>query len=533
VAPVTAGRAGAPARVIVIGLDAANPQLLRQWMADGTLPALRALMQRGVSGDTTGVAGFFIGSTWPSFYTGLSPAGHGVHYLVQLDPGTYRYRRMTSGAFVTREPFWAALGRAGLRTAILDVPLTKLDPRANGMQIVEWGSHDALYGFGASPPDIVADVRNRFGAHPLTGPCDATRRSSEDYARFVDTLLEGVRRKAQLTKHYLAQGQWDFFMQVFTEAHCAGHQCWHLHDASHPAHDPGVAARIGDPLKRVYQAIDSAVGEIAAMAGDALVIAVAPHGMSHWYGAQFLFEEILVRLGVSQRRPPAPPSDSGAHSAFAAARWVWRRLPAGLQRVLAPVRTRLRAERPREPEIGVDPESSDCFPVLNGLAVGGIRLNIIGREPRGRLAAGADADAFAHRLSESLLHIVDERTGQPAVSRVIRTSDLYDGEYRDTLPDLLVEWSDAVATGSRRVGNGAGALVRLRSPEIGVVEGSNDYGRTGENRPDGLFVAAGGGVVPAGSALRVSLLDFAPTFAALFGIDIPSDGRRIPELRLR
>ena len=530
---MTGKRTGAPARVVVIGLDAANPRLLRQWMADGTLPALRALVHRGVTGDTTGIVGFFIGSTWPSFYTGISPAGHGVHYLVQLDPGTYKYRRMTAGPFMTREPFWMALGRAGLRTAILDVPLTKLDPAVNGMQIVEWGSHDALYGFRASPPDIVADVGNRFGMHPLAGPCDATRRSVDDYARFVDTLVEGVRRKTQLTRHYLAQGGWDFFMQVFTEAHCVGHQCWHLHDTSHPAHDPAVAARIGDPLRRVYQAIDSAVGEIAAMAGDALVIAVAPHGMSHWYGAQFLFEEILVRLGVSQRRAPAAPADSGARSALDAARWVWRRLPASLRAALAPVRARMRAEQLREPEIGVDTQSSDCFPVLNGLAVGAIRLNIMGREPNGRLAPGAEADAFTRRLSESLLRIVDERTGQPAITRVIRTSDLCQGEYLDTLPDLLVEWSDSEATGSRNVGEGSGAIVRLRSPEIGVVEGANDYGRTGENRPDGLFIAAGGGIVPAGSALRASILDFAPTFGALFGLDIPSDGRCIPELRLR
>ena len=530
---MTTERTGAPARVVVIGLDAANPRLVRQWMADGTLPALRALMQRGVTGDTTGVAGFFIGSTWPSFYTGVSPAGHGVHYLVQLDPGTYKYRRMASGSFVTRDPFWTALGRAGLRTAILDVPLTKLAPPVHGMQIVEWGSHDAAFGFGASPPEVAAEVMSRFGAHPLIGPCDATRRTGEDYARFVDTLVEGVRRKTQLTRHYLAQGGWDFFMQVFTEAHCAGHQCWHLHDASHPAHDPAVAARIGDPLRRVYHALDAAIGEIVAMAGDALVVVVVPHGMSHWYGAQFLFEEILVRLGVSQRRASAAPVESGAPSLFTAARWVWRRLPASLRGALAPVRSRLRAEQPREPGMGVDTAASRCFPVLNGLAVGAIRLNIIGREPRGLLAAGAEADAFARRLGESLLRVVDERTGRPAVTRVMRTSEAYQGEYLDTLPDLLVEWSDSVATGSCTVGDGIGALVRLSSPEIGVVEGSNDYGRTGENRPDGLFIAAGGGVAPSASGLRASLLDFAPTFGALFGVDIPGDGRRIPELRLR
>ncbi len=70
-------------------------------------------------------------------------------------------------------------------------------------------------------------------------------------------------------------------MQVFTESHCVGHQCWHLHDVNHPAHDPAVLAEIGDPLRTVYAAIDAAIGDVLADAGDAFVLLLDAHGMSH------------------------------------------------------------------------------------------------------------------------------------------------------------------------------------------------------------------------------------------------------------
>jgi predicted AlkP superfamily phosphohydrolase/phosphomutase len=129
------------------------------------------------------------------------------------------------------------------------------------------------------------------------------------------------------------------------------------------------------------------------------------------------------------------------------------------------------------------------------------------------------------------LSIVDERTNRPLVRRVIRTADLYNGERLDHLPDLLVEWNDKVPTGSTAVGKGAGAMVHARSPKIGVIEGMNHYGRTGEHRSEGLFIAAGPGVRPGVLEREISILDFAPTFTKLLGVEMPGcDGRPVNEL---
>jgi predicted AlkP superfamily phosphohydrolase/phosphomutase len=288
---------------------------------------------------------------------------------------------------------------------------------------------------------------------------------------------------------------------------------------------------MGDPLRRIYAAIDTAIGELLQVADDAIIVVMTAHGMSHWYGAQFLLPDLLFRLGVAQ----PPPASSGGRrmtaKPLAAARWTWKRLPTWLRTGLAPVRNWFRQEEShRLPTIGVDPQTSRCFAHHNGLAVGGIRLNLAGREPNGILSPGPEADAFCDALITDLLDIVDERTDQPLIRRILKTSELYQGEHLDDLPDLLVEWSDEIATGSTALSGGAGAVVRARSPKIGVLEGSNQYGRTGEHRLEGLFVAAGPGIRPGTLKREISILDFAPTFTNLLGVDLPEyDGRPIAE----
>lgn len=526
----------APTRLLLIGIDAASPALLDRWTADGTLPHLAALGARGLTARTRGVEGFFVGATWPSLYTGTSPARHGVHYLVQLEPGTYRlYDRArfesAAGGFVCRPPFWRALHAAGLRQAILDVPLTRLEPALHGVQVVEWGGHDALYGFHANPPALADELRRRHGVHPQQSVCDAADRDTADYLAFVERLELGVRRKAAWTRELLGQGGWDLVMQVFTEAHCTGHQCWHLHDAQHPAHDDAAAAAIGDPLRRVYQAIDRAVGELVADAGDATVVVFSAHGMAHWYGAQFLLRDILVRLGATVALP-APPPPRGVRPALRrGAGAVVRRLPPPVRAVLR--RLRDRAARPVAPvrRIPADVARSRCFPHANGLAVGGIRLNLAGREPQGVLQPGAEAEQFVEWLTGELLAITDGRTGRPLVRRVRRTADLCDGEQLAHLPDLLVEWSDEVPTGTTALAGGRAATVTAHSPALGTLAGSNDYGRTGEHRPGGWLVAAGPTVAHGRLAREVSLLDLAPTFTALLGVRLEgADGRVIGEI---
>jgi predicted AlkP superfamily phosphohydrolase/phosphomutase len=516
------------ARILVLGIDAGNRELIEAWAADGTLPAIRALMDRGAVGRAESVEGFFVGSTWPSFYTGASPAEHGIHSLVQLRPGTYSLDRYYTGESVKREPFWNELSRAGRRVAIFDVPLSGVSRDLNGLQTVEWGSHDANYGFRAWPDELAREIRTRFGPHPLAESCDADNRSPAQFVDFTRRLVAGARAKASLTRHYLARGEWDLLVQVFTESHCAGHQCWHLHDPNAPNWDRHTAAITGDPLREVYVAIDAAIGDIVSdVDGRTLVVLLVSHGMSHRVGAQFLLKDVLVRLGAAAAPAPSPPAPpAGLVEATLARGWSWTPEP-----VRRPIRAlRERARRRRDARAWPRPlpwETGDghCFLVDNGLVVGGIRLNLAGREPTGHLVP-AEVPEFCAQLTRDLLDIAHADSGEPLVGRVLRSADVVHGPHLGDLPDLLVEWSSARPLGSATVGTGRGAAVRVTSPKIGVVEGINRYCRTGDHRRDGLFIAAGDGISPQRVAEAVSIMDFAPTIARLLDVDLPDAAGR-------
>src|SRR5690606_21446965 len=117
----------------------------------------------------------------------------------------------------------------------------------------------------------------------------------------------------------------------------------------------------------------------------------------------------------------------------------------------------------------------------------GIRINLVGREPNGRVMPGEDYRAVCKALEEKLLRIVNADTGLPLVSEVHHTGEIYRGPRRDQLPDLLVTWNQA-----------GGSLRRISSPDIGEMAHENLSYRTGDHRPNGIFFAAGRAVTRKG-----------------------------------
>jgi hypothetical protein len=245
------------------------------------------------------------------------------------------------------------------------------------------------------------------------------------------------------------------------------------------------------------------------------------------YQALFLLDQILLRLGVAMapqekdmlQPPQAPTLVNKVDSTLA---WGWRRLPNGIRERLKPVHKHLRSwidGPPVRPKPIIDPAAGRCFMVSNNFAHGGIRVNLIGREPEGKVHPGKEFDTFCAELTSDLMDIVNLQTGKPIVQRVIRTADMYQGEYLHYLPDLLVEWSNhapVYAIGSRK---------------IGEICGEYRYCRSGEHKPGGLFIGIGPSIPQGRLARTVSILDFAPTLTALLGVQLPdTDGTAISEI---
>jgi predicted AlkP superfamily phosphohydrolase/phosphomutase len=73
--------------------------------------------------------------------------------------------------------------------------------------------------------------------------------------------------------------------------------------------------------------------------------------------------------------------------------------------------------------------------------------------------------------------------------------------------------------------------VRLSSPKLGLLEGEYRLSRTGEHKREGLFAAVGRDLEPRRLNRTVTIMDFAPTFTALFGVELENvDGQPIAEV---
>src|SRR5712692_8704822 len=261
-----------PAKILVIGLDSADPNLLLKWCDSGDLPVLQSLREKGVGGKLTSPPAMGDDATWASFYTAVSPARHGRYFWKYLQSGSYMMPHFRD-EHLKHEPFWNLLSRAGRKVGIIDVPKCPLSRNLNGFQLADWLVHGRDHNTCSWPPDLTSTILTCFGDDRTDRPesaeylCRMDALSEDEYEVFFQRLLDSIERKLAVTAQFLGHGDWDLFVTVFKESHCAGHQFWHLLDELHPRYNAALARKLGNPLKRVYQALDTAIGKLLALVG--------------------------------------------------------------------------------------------------------------------------------------------------------------------------------------------------------------------------------------------------------------------------
>jgi predicted AlkP superfamily phosphohydrolase/phosphomutase len=493
--------------VVFIGLDSADPALLLKWEKEGLLPTLSSLRRRSLRGEAILPSGLGTGAMWVSLYSGVSPARHGRYFGRQIEDDAYRVAPFRPNA-VKQEPVWVAASRANKRVAVIDIPVAPLAENLNGIQIKDWGAHDPVSPrVQTCPPSLAEEVTARYGTDAV-GSCDRPRKGAGAYKEFRDRLIERVEKKGQLICDHLQTGGWDLFMAGFGDSHCVAHQAWHLHDPGHPLHDPEFAKTFGDPVQDVYIALDRAVGRILECVSPATTfILFSGSGMGPNYTGNHLLDEALRRLeGI-----PATQE----HRAIQAVKQVYRRvLPDNVRSWLGPL-----GDRVDELSLAGDRARRMFYSLPHNDLSGAIRFNVVGREPNGRVKRGDEYDALCVALRRDLMELRNPDTGKPAVTDVLKTSDLYSGKYLDELPDLLVLW------------NRDQAITAIASEKTGEIRGVRMSKRTGDHVHTGAFFASGPGIDAGDLAQPVPVESFAPTIAALLGVALPDvDGAAIPAI---
>ena len=114
-------------RVLLIGLDSADADLIEQWAAAGYLPTFARLRRDGVWGRLGTSAEVMHVSAWPTLYTGTTPGHHGMYHAYQVRAGDQRVHR-TEPQWCGQPPFWKFLDDADRKCIVFDAFMDYLLP---------------------------------------------------------------------------------------------------------------------------------------------------------------------------------------------------------------------------------------------------------------------------------------------------------------------------------------------------------------------------------------------------------------------
>ncbi|MCM5571719.1 alkaline phosphatase family protein [Burkholderiaceae bacterium FT117] len=547
-------------RVMAIGLDGADPVLVEKWIAEGRLPNLARMQAEGAYGrlrSTVELHGqrmeaFSTEPLWVEFATGCKPTKTGAWDSMEYFPDRYQIRNLDEGspAFDDFDPFYA-LGESK-KVAVLDVPMARLSDRVKGLQVLGWGGHFPHTESRSLPDGLLGEIVARHGRNPVLHN-DTGIWWDRRYVKWLDeALAESVDARVGVCEDLLARDEWDLFLAVFSETHSAGHDVYCYSQPDHPLNAPLTGGEgAGDPLRKVYEDVDRAIGKLMAAApADAFFVCFSLHGMGPNYSdllSSVVLSETLYRwcfpgsIALGPGKEGSPPGEiltSARRDSWVGELWSrynnapWpirfvrsclpgRLLKASFNGLASPFSGEAQANamlwhpsmwyRPLWPRM-------KAF-ALPGFTKGRIRINLQGRDRDGIVAPG-EYHRVCDEVTRILRRLTDGRSGRPLVKEVYRTraDDLGD---LPGLPafDLDVLWEEHITD-------------VVDSPDIGRI-GPVPHFRAGGHWNRG-FVAATGRGIPAGMRLPESeAADLAATILRMMDHPLPGhyDGRPLFDTR--
>jgi predicted AlkP superfamily phosphohydrolase/phosphomutase len=329
-----------------------------------------------------------------------------------------------------------------------------MDPRAPAQKISE-------------PESFIQTVAGRLGPFYTTGfQEDHKARSNgiftdDEFARQANIVLE---ERLALFEYAINNYDDGLLFFYFSSSDLQSHIFWWDSNDKHPIRsEPEARARF-DLVRRLYQKLDSIIGDLIDRYGHtATIIVMSDHGFAN-FGRQFNLNSWLRDLGyLGPRECASVMSD-------------------------------------------IDWSSTTAY----GLGINGLYLNLKGRERDGIVEPGDQRESLLAELKERLEAVTDFN-GERVIRGVYRSDQIYKGSATALAPDLIIGY----ARGYRA--SWATCLGDLTED----VLLDNDSAWSADHCADALEVP---GVLFCNRAISnaaPSLVDIAPSILAEFGLPTP------------
>jgi predicted AlkP superfamily phosphohydrolase/phosphomutase len=486
-------------RVLALGLDGADHELVTQLLSEGRLPTVARLAQEGSFGPLRSTIPAFTPTAWSSLLTGLNPGRHGI-FNFSTNPNRVP-ARLESAASRVGAPIWRALGAAGLRSAFLFIPFTYPAEEIDGVVVTGYG--------GPEQPEILpAAARERIlGAHPglVTAHHPMKERWWEDFDGYAAKLLRHVEEVADVCKLTMElEPDLSLLCVDFMSSDHAGHLAYNRLDPQHPAHDPD---RAGDELVRVYEAVDRACGELIEFARERYgeeptTLVLSDHGMKPIYWTFHLNRWLEENGHLRYRRRSLQPLKGGR---LGTAARVDQRLARNRRHY-----GRLLDRVPFLPS----PAAERTFADIDFGSTGAYAYASGGQLYLGEASGAVRDPRYLDRLADELADVRHPETGEPAFA-VKRKEELFHGPFLWKAPELtLLPFDERIHVDpSRRSWTTSFERHEHLDPAV-------SYGYSGHHGLTGILAAAGPGLSFGAVPEQAEITQIGPTLCRLLGLDL-------------
>src|SRR5207244_2420283 len=406
------------------------------------MPNRAKLMKAGVSGPLQSILPPIPPPASTSFMTGKNPGKHGIFHFVETEHGGYamNYANATSRRSPT---VWKLLNDAGYSVGTMNIPFTYPPEPLNGFQISGMDTPSVTSPF-IHPPELREELVKHLGGIQLD-------------LRFLGAMSTDERRNQVLAEMKQIDEQWteaalyllethpqDVMMFVFMSIDTVQHHFWHHMDKEHFLHDPKRAPKFGDAVRKVYERLDAAAGQIIDRLPPATaVFVVSDHGGGPTVDRTIYLNRYLAQVGLLHYKgntvsPLRKLAQKVLRAGFAALRGtLTSRQKTKLAELFPELRQKSELAYSSFTDIDWNRTKAYCSEVL--ASPPSIWINLKGVKPLG-IVDPAEYNALTDFITEKLRELKDPRTGEPIIARVYRRHELCHGPFAHSAADLILDW---------------------------------------------------------------------------------------------
>jgi len=447
------------ARMLIVGLDGLNPELIRDWLDD--LPNLKRMQQEGIWGEIESTIPPHPVPAWVSAQSSRNPGAFGFWSLRYRDEFYYDLPKVADCTIKEKrvEPLYKILARFGQKVAVISLPTTWPPPKIPGGYSVSCymtPQEDTNFTWPTSFKDEIEKVVGKY----------IIDLQAKDYLQMNrQKLLNDIHimdsQRCALLKYLISKKQCDFVWLVLTGPDRIGHFCLNKTSVDK------------ELLHEYYSWLDAQIGEVcAAINTDTFLLIHSAYSVQEFWG-RINLNEWLVQEGylVLENYPSKPTLLS---------------------------------------QLKVNWAKTKVWAVENNL--GQIYVNLKGREQAGSVDV-EDYDVLLDEIANKLKMIENEE-GNVLKVQVFKRRDIHFGPYAEYGPDLFVLFENGRWQTSELVGYGPGKIFSF-DPVLLSEEGAHG--------PVGYFCLIGPGISAKGEQMNVSLVDIAPTVLELMDLKAPKE----------